>query len=214
MKLYGFWRSSAAYRVRIALALKGLSYDYLTVQLAKGEQYQAAFSAINPQNLVPVLEEDGHLLYQSLAIIQYLDETHPEPRLIPEKPVERNRVRSLALIIACEIHPLNNPRVLNYLTGNLGVSEEQKLTWYQHWVTTGFTALEKRLIGEPWTGQYCHGDTPGFADIALVPQVANARRFKVDLGPFPTIRRIDEACSKLEAFQQAAPDNQPDAERR
>jgi maleylacetoacetate isomerase len=118
------------------------------------------------------------------------------------------------LIIACEIHPLNNPRVLNYLTGNLGVSEEQKLTWYQHWVTTGFTALEKRLIGEPGTGQYCHGDTPGFADIALVPQVANARRFKVDLGPFPTIRRIDEACSKLEAFQQAAPDNQPDAERR
>jgi maleylacetoacetate isomerase len=214
MKLYGFWRSSAAYRVRIALALKGLSYDYLSVQLAKGEQYQPAFAAINPQNLVPVLEDDGHLLYQSLAIIQYLEETHPEPRLIPTDPVERNRVRSLALIIACEIHPLNNPRVLNYLTGNFGISEEQKLAWYQHWVITGFTALEKRLAAEPWTGRFCHGNAPGFADISLVPQVANAKRFKVDLAPFPTIRRIDDECKKLEAFQKAAPENQPDAEKK
>ena len=214
MKLYGFWRSSAAYRVRIALALKGLSYDYVSVQLAKGEQYQPAFSAINPQNLVPVLEEEGQLLYQSLAIIEYLDETHPEPRLIPEDPREGNRVRSLALIIACEIHPLNNPRVLNYLTSNFAVSEEQKLAWYQHWVTTGFTALERRLVAEPWTGRYCHGEAPGLADVALVPQVANAKRFKVDLAPFPTIRRIDEACLKLDAFQKAAPENQPDAEKK
>ena len=214
MKLYGFWRSSAAYRVRIALALKRLSYDYASVQLAKGEQYQSAFSAINPQSLVPVLEDEGHLLYQSLAIIQYLEETHPEPRLIPEDALGRNRVRSLALIVACEIHPLNNPRVLNYLTDNFAVSEEQKLAWYQHWVTTGFTALEKRLAGEPWTGRYCHGDTPGLADIALVPQVANAKRFKVDLAPFPTLCRINEACLKLEAFQKAAPENQPDAEKK
>ena len=214
MKLYGFWRSSAAYRVRIALALKGLSYDYVSVHLTKGAQYQPAFAAINPQNLVPVLDDDGHLLYQSLAIVQYLDETHTEPRLIPEDPVERNRVRSLALIIACEIHPLNNPRVLNYLTDNFSVSEEQRLAWYQHWVTTGFAALEKRLAVEPWTGRYCHGDTPGFADIALVPQMANARRFKVDLAPFPTIRRIEGACLELEAFQKAAPENQPDAEKK
>jgi len=214
MRLYGFWRSSAAYRVRIALALKGLSYEYVSVQLAKGEQYQPAFSAINPQSLVPVLEEDGQLLHQSLAIIQYLDETHPEPRLIPEDPLEGSRVRSLALIIACEIHPLNNPRVLNYLTSTFEVSEEQKLAWYQHWVTVGFTALEKRLVAEPWTGRYCHGDVPGLADVALVPQVANAKRFKVDLALFPTIRRIEEACLKLEAFHRSAPENQPDAERK
>jgi maleylacetoacetate isomerase len=213
MKLYGFWRSSAAYRVRIALALKGLSYDYVSVQLAKGEQYQPEYAAINPQNLVPVLEDAGHLLYQSLAIIEHLEETHPEPRLLPTHPVERNRVRSLALIIACEIHPLNNPRVLNYLTSNFAVSEEQKLSWYRHWVTTGFTALEKRLTSEPWTGRFCHGDTPGFADISLVPQVANAKRFKVDLAPFPTIGRIDDECRKREAFRKAAPENQPDAEK-
>jgi maleylacetoacetate isomerase len=212
MKLYGFWRSSAAYRVRIALALKGLSYDYVSVQLSKGEQYEPQYAAINPQNLVPVLDDEGHLLYQSLAIIQYLEETHPEPPLIPAHPLERNRVRSLALIIACEIHPLNNPRVLNYLTSNFTVTEEQKLAWYRHWVVTGFAALEKRLVSEPWTGRFCHGDTPGFADISLVPQVANAKRFKVDLAPFPTILRIDEECLKLEAFQKAAPQNQPDAE--
>jgi len=212
MKLYGFWRSSAAYRVRIALALKGLDYDYVSVQLGKGEQYQPQYAAINPQNLVPVLDDDGQLLYQSLAIVEYLEQTHPEPRLIPPDPVERNRVRSLALIVACEIHPLNNPRVLNYLTSNFSVSEEQKLSWYRHWVSTGFAALERRLASEPWTGRFCHGDTPGLADIALVPQVANANRFKVDLTPFPTIRRIDDACMKLTAFQKAAPANQPDAE--
>jgi maleylpyruvate isomerase len=212
MKLYGFWRSSAAYRVRIALGVKGLSYDSLSVQIAKGEQFKAEFGAINPQNLVPVLEDEGHLLYQSLAIIQYLEETHPEPRLIPKDPLEGNRVRSLALSIACEIHPLNNLRVLNYLTGTLGVTEEQKLEWYRHWVTTGFIALEERLASERWTGRFCHGNTPGLADISLVPQVANAKRFKVDLTPFPTIVRINDECAKVEAFQRAAPENQPDAQ--
>jgi maleylacetoacetate isomerase len=211
MKLYNYFRSSAAYRVRIALALKGLSYDYLPVHLAKGEQYSPEFARVNAQSLVPVLEEEGHLLYQSLAIMEYLDESHPNPPLLPADPLERNRVRSLALITACEIHPLNNTRVLNYLTGSLGISEEQKLEWYHHWVKTGFAALEKRLADEKGTGRFCHGNTPGFADCVLVPQVANAKRFKVDLGAFPTILRINDACLKVEAFQKAAPERQPDA---
>ncbi|HEU5282222.1 MAG TPA: maleylacetoacetate isomerase [Burkholderiales bacterium] len=212
MKLYTYFRSSAAYRVRIALALKGLSYDAARVHLMKGEQYGAEYSAINPQNLVPVLEDEGQRLYQSLAILQYIDETWPQPPLQPADRFGRARVRSLALLIACEIHPLNNPRVLNYLTGKLGVTEEQKLEWYHHWIKLGFAALEKRLAGEPQTGRYCHGDTPGFADCVLVPQMANAVRFKVDLAEFPTIRRINAACLELEAFKQAAPENQPDAE--
>ena len=212
MKLYTYFRSSAAYRVRIALALKGLSYDAARVHLMKGEQYGAEYSAINPQNLVPVLEDEGQRLYQSLAILQYIDETWPQPPLQPADRFGRARVRSLALLIACEIHPLNNPRVLNYLTGKLGASEEQKLEWYHHWIKLGFAALEKRLAGEPQTGRYCHGDTPGLADCVLVPQMANAVRFKVDLAEFPTIRRINAACLELEAFQKAAPENQPDAE--
>jgi maleylacetoacetate isomerase len=212
MKLYTYFRSSAAYRVRVALALKGLSYDAVRVHLMKGEQYGAEYSAVNPQNLVPVLEDEGQRLYQSLAIMQYIDETWPQPPLLPADRLGRARVRSLALLIACEIHPLNNPRVLNYLTGKLGVGEEQKLEWYHHWIKTGFSALEKRLAGEPQTGRYCHGDTPGFADCVLVPQMANALRFKVDLAEFPTIRRINAACLELEAFKKAAPENQPDAE--
>ncbi len=212
MKLYSYYRSSAAYRVRIALALKGLDYEYVSVHIGKGQQFEAEFAAINSQGLVPVLDDGGSLIYQSLAIIQYLDETHPEPRIIPTDPVERNRVRSLALIIACEIHPLNNLRVLRYLTHTLKVTEEQKTAWYHHWVITGFEALEARLANDPRTGRYCHGDTPGFADISLVPQVANARRFAVDLTPFPTIVRIDAACNEVEAFRKAAPQVQPDAE--
>jgi maleylacetoacetate isomerase len=212
VKLYGYFRSSAAYRVRIALALKGLTAQSAAVHLAKGEQYGADFARISAQNLVPVLDDDGVLLSQSLAIIEYLEETHPQPPLLPADPLGRSRVRSLALLPACEIHPLNNLRVLNYLTGTLGLSEEQKLQWYQHWVITGFTALERRLATEPGTGRYCHGEAPTLADCVLVPQVANARRFKVDLEPFPTIRRIDEACRALEPFRQAAPENQPDAQ--
>jgi len=212
MKLYGYFRSSASYRVRIALNMKGLDYDQVSVHLAKGKQYDREFSAISPQNLVPVLEDDGQLLYQSLAIIQYLEEKFPEPRLLPKDSPGRNRVRSLALISACEIHPLNNTRVLGYLTDTLKVTDEQKNAWYRHWVTVGFTALEKRLATEQETGMFCHGDTPGFADLTLVPQVANANRFKVDLTPFPAIRRINDECLKLEPFRKAMPQNQPDAE--
>jgi maleylacetoacetate isomerase len=211
MKVYGYWRSSAAYRLRIALALKNLSYEYAAINLAAGAHNEAQWGAINPQNLVPVLEQDGDRLYQSLAIIEYLEEMHPQPPLLPRTPLERARVRSLALIVACEIHPLNNPRVLNYLTGKVGTSEEQKLAWYSHWVSAGFTALEKRLATERGTGAYCHGDAPGLADVCLVPQVANAVRFKVDLEPFPLIRRINATCLEHEAFRQAAPQNQPDA---
>jgi maleylacetoacetate isomerase/maleylpyruvate isomerase len=212
MKLYNYFRSSAAYRVRIALAIKGLAYEYESIHLMKGEQYSEDFGAVNPQNLVPVLQDDeGTYLYQSLAIIEYLEESHPIPPLLPKSPMERNRVRSLALITACEIHPLNNPRVLNYLTKNFGISEEQKNEWYAHWIQTGFKALEKRLATEKCTGKFCHGDVVGLADCVLVPQVANAVRFKVDLSVFPTILRINQECLKLEPFQKAKPENQPDA---
>jgi maleylacetoacetate isomerase len=149
---------------------------------------------------------------QSLAIIEYLDEMHPQPPLLPATAADRQRVRAIALAIACDIHPLNNLRVLKYLTGDLGLSEDQKLAWYRHWVIVGFEALEPQLANDVATGRYCHGDQPGLADVALVPQVANARRFGVDLAPYPTIRRIDEACRQLAPFRSAAPENQPDAE--
>lgn len=212
MKLYGYFRSSASYRVRIGLNMKGLAYEQASIHLARGRQYDAEFSAISPQNLVPVLEHEGRLLYQSLPILQFLDEVYPSPPLLPRDPYERNRVRSLGLIVAAEIHPLNNVRVLNYLTNTLKVSDEQKQAWYRHWVVTGFQALEKRLAAEKETGRFCHGDQPGFADVCLVPQVANANRFKVDLTPFPIIRRINDECLKLEPFMKAMPQNQPDAE--
>jgi maleylpyruvate isomerase len=212
MKLYGFFRSSASYRVRIALNLKGVAYEQASIRLAKGEQYEPPFSAISPQNLVPVLEHEGRHYYQSPAIIEFLDETYPKPPFLPGDAAGRARVRSLAMISACEIHPLNNTRVLGYLTGTLKLTEEQKNGWYHHWIAVGFTALEKRLATERETGKFCHGDTPGFADITLVPQVANANRFKVDLGAFPNILRINANCMALEAFQKAMPANQPDAE--
>jgi len=212
LKLYGYFRSSASYRVRIALALKGLDYEQASIHLAKGRQYTPEFSQISPQNLVPVLEHDGRRLYQSLAIIEYLDEKFPQTAFLPKDAPGRNRARSLALISACEIHPLNNTRVLAYLTDTLKLTDEQKNAWYRHWVTVGFTALEKRLATEKETGRFCHGDAPGFADIVLVPQVANASRFKVDLDAFPTIRRINDSCLALEPFKKAMPQNQPDAE--
>ena len=212
LKLYGYFRSSASYRVRIALNLKGLDYQQVSIHLAKGKQYEREFAAISPQNLVPVLEHDGRRLYQSLAIIDYLDEKFPQPPLLPQEPLARNRVRSLALISACEIHPLNNTRVLAYLTDQLKLTEEDKRAWYRHWVTTGFSALERRLSTEEHTGKFSHGDAPGLADIVLVPQVANANRYKVDLEAFPVIRRINENCLALEAFRKAMPQNQPDAE--
>jgi maleylpyruvate isomerase len=212
MKLYGYFRSSASYRVRIALNMKGKEYEQSSVHLAQGKQFEPGFAALSPQNLVPVLEHGDRLFSQSLAIIEYLDEEFPQPPLFPADAWGRSRVRSLALISACEIHPLNNLRVLNYLTSAFKVNEEQKLAWYRHWVATGFAALEKRLATERDTGRYSHGDAPGFADVVLVPQVANANRFKVDLGPFPTIRRINDACLELEPFRKAMPQNQPDAE--
>lgn len=214
MKLYDYFRSSAAYRVRIALNLKGIRPDERTfVHLRIGSQRAQDYLALNPQGLVPALAlDDGSVLTQSLAIIEYLDETHPEPALLPAHPAARARVRSLALLIACEIHPLNNLRVLNYLLGTMGVSKEQKDGWYRYWIDVGFEALEKRLARERETGSYCHGDAPTLADVCLVPQVANARRFDIDLSPYPTLTRIDATCRALAAFADAAPDKQPDAE--
>ena len=214
MKLYNYFRSSSAYRVRIALNLKGLDYEHVGVHLNRngGEQFAAAFQALNPQSLVPVLVDDGAALTQSLAIIEYLEEVHPQPALLPDTPAARARVRSLALAIACEIHPVNNLRVLNYLTRTLGASEEAKVEWVRHWVALGLEALETRLANDPATGRFCHGDTPGLADCCLVPQLFNARRFGCNLAGYPTLLAIEECCSALEAFQRAAPARQPDAE--
>ncbi|WP_183634934.1 maleylacetoacetate isomerase [Niveibacterium umoris] len=213
MKLYTYFRSSAAYRVRIALNLKGLTPEMVPVHLVRGggEQRQPAFLALNPQGLVPALEDEGHVLTQSLAIIEYLDETHPVPPLLPGDPAGRARVRAIAQSIACEIHPLNNLRVLGYLTGTLGVTDAQKHAWCRHWVQTGFAALEARLATDPATGRYCHGEAPTLADCLLVPQLFNARRFEVDLAPYPTLCRIEAACLALDAFVAAAPERQADA---
>jgi maleylpyruvate isomerase len=214
MKLYGYFRSSAAFRVRIALNLKGLAYEPAPVHLLKGggEQFTEAFAALNPQRLVPVLEDEGALVRQSLAIVEYIDETHPEPPLLPADPAGRARVRALALAVACDIHPLNNLRVLRYLKNTLGVDEDAKNAWYRHWIMEGFGALEALLAASAETGRFCHGDTPGLADVFLVPQVFNAERFDCDLSAFPVIRRINAACLELAAFQAALPANQPDAE--
>ena len=213
MKLHDYFRSSAAYRVRIALNLKGLAPERAFVHLRKGEQRAGAFLAMNPQGLVPALTtDDGAVLTQSLAIVEWLEETHPQPRLLPADPAGRARVRSIALAIACDIHPLNNLRVLNYLTNTLGVSSEQRDGWYRYWIDRGFEALETTLAREGATGRFCHGDTPTLADVCLVPQVANAHRLSMDLSPYPTIMRIDAACNALEPFAAAAPAQQPDAE--
>jgi maleylpyruvate isomerase len=214
MKLYDYFRSSAAYRVRIALNFKGLTPDdRASVHLRMGNQRAQDYLALNPQGLVPALEvDDGRVLTQSLAIVEYLNEIQPEPALLPDTPEARARVRAIALSIACEIHPLNNLRVLNYLTGTLGTTDEQKNGWYRYWIDVGFEALERQLARDRETGTYCHGDTPTLADICLVPQLANARRFKIDLTPYPTLTRIEAACNKLPAFALAAPARQPDAE--
>ncbi len=210
--LHGYFRSSASYRVRIALGLKGLPYDQVAVHLTRGggEQHTAAFEALNPQGLVPVLADGDRVLTQSLAIIEYLDERFPAPALLPALPHERARVRALAQIVACEIHPLNNLRVLQYLADTLGASEEQKTAWYRHWVTRGLASFEALVAGHPQTGAFCHGDTPGLADCCLVPQLFNARRFSCDLSAVDTLLRIEERCLALDAFRQAAPDAQPD----
>jgi maleylacetoacetate isomerase len=214
MRLYDYFRSSAAYRVRIALNLKGITPDARThVHLRMGSQRAQDYLALNPQGLVPALAlDDGRVLTQSLAIIEYLEETHPEPRLLPQDPAERARVRAIALQIACDIHPLDNLRVLNYLIGTMGASREQKDGWYRYWIDVGFEALEKSLARDSATGRFCHGDHPTLADICLVPQIANARRFDIDLSPYPTLIRIEAACNALPAFAEAAPARQPDAE--
>lgn len=212
--LYSYWRSSAAYRVRIALNLKGIAYESRPVHLVRdgGEQRTPEYLAINPQGLVPVLSVDGLVINQSLAIIEYVDERWPEPPLLPAGATGRARVRSLAMMIACDVHPLNNSRVQNYLRDEFGVSEEGRLAWYRHWVASGFQALEARLGNEADTGRFCHGDAPGLADLCLVPQIYNARRFRCDLSPFPSIMAIHDACMELDAFREAAPEAQPDAE--
>ena len=212
MKLYGYFRSSAAYRLRIALNLKGLAYEQVPVSLLKGEQLTDEYKDLNPQGLVPVLRDGPLLLTQSLAICEYLDEAHPTPAFLPKSPVERARVRAIALAIACEIHPLNNLRVLKYLKKSLGHSDDEISKWYRHWVALGLPAVESLLASSPMTGRYCHGDTPGLADIFLVPQIANAVRYECPLEAYPVMRRINEECLNLDAFARAQPDFQPDAQ--
>ena len=211
MKLHNYFRSSASFRVRIALALKGLPYEYLPVHLAKGEQFQAAFTELNGDALVPLLEADGRRLTQSMAIMEYLDETHPTPALLPADAAGRARVRALSQSIACEIHPINNLRILKYLSGTLNVDEDTKNTWYHHWVDVGLLAFEKQLALQPHH-RFCHGDTPTMADCVLVPQIFNAQRFKVDLSGFPLTMAVFHACMALPAFQQAQPSACPDFE--
>jgi maleylacetoacetate isomerase len=212
MKLYGYFRSSAAFRVRIALNLKKLDYENAFVHLRRGEQMHPAFLGLNPQGLVPALETDEHRLTQSLPIIEYLDETYPEPPLLPRDAAGRARVRALAAIVACDIHPLNNLRVLRYLQRSLGHDQAATEVWYNHWIEEGFRALERLLANDPDTGRFCHGDRPGLADIALVPQVVNAERYQLDLAPYPTITRIFQTCMMLDAFAAAHPQQQPDQE--
>jgi maleylacetoacetate isomerase len=212
MKLYGYFRSSAAFRVRIALNLKKLDYETATIHLRRNDQTKPDYLAVNPQGLVPTLDDGGRTLTQSLAIIEYLDETYPDPPLLPKDPAHRARVRALAEIVACDIHPINNLRVLRYLTHSLGHDETAIATWYNHWIDAGFQAFERLLVGDPRTGEFCHGEAPGIADIALVPQVVNAERYRLDLAPYPTIARIHQSCMALEAFAAAHPDRQPDSE--
>ena len=210
MELYNYFRSSASYRVRIAMALKGLAYDYKTVRLTTDEQFKESYAAVSAARLVPLLKDGDAVLTQSLAIIEYLDETYPQPPLLPADALGRARVRALAYDIACEIHPLNNLRVLRYLVRDLKLSEDDKNRWYRHWVETGLETLERQLT-DPRTGRFCHGDTPTLADVTLVPQIFNARRYDCRLEHVPTVMRVFEACMKLDAFELTRPEKCPDA---
>ncbi|NUO88987.1 MAG: maleylacetoacetate isomerase [Cupriavidus sp.] len=214
LKLYSYFRSSASFRVRIALELKGLSYDYVPVHLLKegGQQLKPEFRAVNPDGLVPALVDGEHVLQQSLAIVEYLDEVHPEPKLLPGTALDRAYVRGLAQEIACEIHPLNNLRVLKYMKHTVGVTDEVKDAWYRHWIELGFASLQANLERSGKAGRFCFGDTPTLADLCLVPQVFNAQRFNIDVARYPLIAKIYEACMALPAFQKAQPKSQPDAE--
>ena len=211
MKLYGFFLSSAAFRVRIALNLKGLPYEQVPVNLSSGEHLTDDFARINPQQAVPTLVDGDRTLTQSLAIIEYLEERYPKPALLPDSPEARARVRSLAQLIACDIHPLNNRRVLVYLKKELALSKEQRDRWYHHWIVEGFRPLEQRLSTSDQTESFCQGNAPTLADVCLVPQIFNAKRYDVDLGPYPTLLRIFANCMQLQEFDRAQPSKQPDA---
>ncbi len=212
MKLYGFSRSSAAFRLRIALNLKNLDYDQVSIHLRRGEQRAPDYLKLNPQALVPALVDGERVLIQSLATIEYLDELHPNLPLLPHTPEGRARVRALAQIVACEIHPLGNLRVLQYLAQELKQDEPTVQRWFNHWIALGFQAFESLIAFHPETGRFCHGDQPTVADICLVPQVFNAKRYALDLTPYPTVMRIFEACMAMPAFERAQPSKQPDAE--
>lgn len=211
--LYDYWRSSASYRVRIALNIKGLAYETRSVHLVRdgGQQHAEAYRALNPQQLVPCLVDGKIEITQSLAIIDYLDEAWPHPPLFPAGRDDRARVRALALVVACDVHPLGNLRVLQYLQNQLGVDDAQKAEWSRHWIATGFAALEAMLANSAATGRFCHGDTPTLADVCLVPQIYNAHRWQVPMEDYPTLRRINMACSELDAFRRAAPEAHPGA---
>ena len=209
MELYNYFRSSASYRVRIALALKGLDYDYRAVHLQRNEHLAEDYGSVSASRLVPLLRDGDQLVTQSLAIIEYLEETRPLPPLLPADPAGRARVRSLSLDIACEIHPLNNLRVLRYLVGPMNLSEDDKNRWYRHWVETGLEVVEARLAAQPST--YCHRESPGMADCVLVPQIFNAQRFDCRLDHVPHVMRVFEACMKLDAFERTRPEACPDA---
>jgi maleylacetoacetate isomerase len=209
MKFYHYFRSSASYRVRIALALKGLDVELLSVHLVRNEQLAEAFAALAPARLVPLLEDDGQVLAQSMAIIEYLDETHPTPSLLPGDAAARARIRALAQDVACEIHPLDNLRVLRYLVHELKVSEDDKNRWYRHWVETGLEVVEKKLAS-PATGRFCHGDTPTLADCVLVPQIHNAQRLQCRLDHVPGVMRVFDECMRLDAFSTTQPSAYPE----
>ncbi|HEY5898264.1 MAG TPA: maleylacetoacetate isomerase [Burkholderiales bacterium] len=212
MKLYTYFRSSAAFRVRIALNLKGMDYEPVFVHLAKGEHRKPEYAKVNPQALVPTLVlDDGTRLVQSLAIMEWLDEKQPTPALVPSESFARARVRAIAYLIACEIHPLNNLRVLQHLKRSLGQNEDQVNAWYRHWIADGLAKLEAELA-QPGSGEYCHGDRPTMADCCLVPQIFNAQRYSCDLAPYPVTMRVFGNCMKLPAFDRAQPSKQPDAE--
>jgi maleylacetoacetate isomerase len=211
LTLHGFFRSSAAFRVRIALNLKGLPHEQVSVNLFAGAQHEPAYRAINPQGIVPSLVDGDAVLNQSLAILEYLEERFPQPPLLPTDAAARARVRAMALNVACEIHPLASLKPQSYLEREFGASQAQRDDWARYWMGRGFEAFEARLAGHPQTGSFCHGDTPTFADLCLVPQMFNARLLQLDLSPYPTMVRIEQSCLALPAFEQALPANQPDA---
>ena len=211
MTLYGYFRSSTSYRTRIAMNLKGLDYDYIAINLAQDEQLKNEFLALNPQGLVPVLQADDLLLFQSPAILEWLEEVYPKNPLLPKDAAGRMQVRALSAMIGCDIHPLNNRRVLQYLRNELSVDEAEVIKWCNRWISEGFAALEKRLVADKTRGKFCYGDSPSFADCYLIPQVSSARRFEVDLNPYPNIVQIDAHCRTLKAFADADPMQQPDA---